>query len=352
MKRKMVHVWILMTLLPTLCMVVSRMLARSMYRKTILPQLTTRWTDDTICYHLQHNNLESASIFDQYDEAYFQKHMLPDAEIHSRDGSTTTRGSEIKTILEELVHDLQSTTRHQFRNKHFTVLKRRDYNPKTHSGLMVLKCKDYPYVVKLFMETPKSFVCPFSKGFEPCCFFVMSGGTSRYLLGFSRLKNRETIQKKIAAAPDWCDKISVPRKWFWRPKNTRWLEVSSKYLGTCDRTTVLPSVYAIICDAIDAQPFQITHKEDRKTAIELSHLLGTCIDSHIDNFLVEESTGKFVIIDTEHFATQVGLRKPIEFDGYPSWYWQLATKCIGNSYLRTKKERLFYQTTPPPIIVD
>lgn len=202
------------------------------------------------------------------------------------------------------------------------------------------------------METPQSFVSPFSKGFEPCCFFVMSGGTSRYLLGFTRIKNREAITKKIADDEHWHDKISTPRKWFWQPQKNRWFEVKSKNLGTKDRTTKLPGVYAIVCDAIDAEAFNMANKDDRKFGIELSHFFGTRIDSHINNFLVENSSQKIVVIDTEHFATQVGLREPMEFDGYVSWYWQLATKCIGNAFFRTKKERLLFQKNPPPIIHD
>lgn len=323
---------------------------RSIYRPTALPQLTTRWLDGDTQYHLQHNNLEAPSIFDQYNEEELQKYLLPDDPITARYNTTPVEGKILKQLLEDIVAELHSSTKYQFRNKNFTVLKRRDYNPKTHSGLIVLKFKNYPFVAKIFMETPQSFVAPFSKGFEPCCFFVMSGGTSRYLLGFSRVKNRERIQEQIDADPAWSTKISTPRKWFWRPQNTRWFEVKSKNLGPTERTTVLPSVYAIICDTIDADPFQMTNSEDRKTGIELSHLFGTRIDSHIDNFLIERSTGNFVIIDTEHFATQVGLRQPMDFDGYFSWYWQLSKKCIGNCFFRMKKERLLYQRNPPLII--
>lgn len=349
MKHDILHMYVHYTLLITVVLSCT-LRGRSIYRPTIVPQIITRWVDEDTQYHLQHNNLEAPSIFDQYNEDEFQKHLLPDATIVSRDGTTTIAGTILKQLLEEVVAELQSSTKYQFRNKNFTVLKQRDYNPKTHSGLIVLKFKEYPFVVKIFMETPQSFVTPFSKGFEPCCFFVMSGGTSRYLLGFTRIRNREAIQRQLESDPHWGTKISTPRKWFWRPENTRWFEVTSKNLGPCDRTTTFPAVYAIVCDAIEADSFQMTNSEDRKTGIELSHLFGTKIDSHIDNFLIERSSGNFIIIDTEHFATQVGLRQPMDFDGYFSWYWQLSKKCIGNCFFRMKKERLFYQQNPPQII--
>lgn len=326
---------------------------RSIYRPTQRPQLSSRWADEEKSYHLQHANLEQQSIFDQYNQADFAAYSLPNEAIPLRhDPAQTVTGSLLKKLLEKLVSDLQNNHRSDFITQHFTILKQRDYNQKTHTGLIVLRFKHYPFVVKLFMETPQSFVAPFSKGFEPCCFFVMSGGTSRYLLGFSRIKNREAIQQQIDADAYWRDKISTPRKWFWQPKNNRWFEVTSKNLGPSDRTVKLPAVYAIICDAIDADAFQMTNKEDRKIGIELSHLFGTRIDSHINNFLVEKKSRQFILIDTEHFATQVGLRQPIEFDGYVSWYWQLSKKCIGNCFFRTKEERLFFQRVPPPIIAN
>lgn len=323
---------------------------RSVYRPTPVPQLITRWLDEQNRYYLQHPNLEAHAIFDQYQENYFNEHLFPDDDVLCNDNQTILQGALLKNLLEEFVQQLQSLKRKRFDYKHFTILKQRDYNPKAHSGLVIARFKNYPFVVKLFMETPKAFSYPFSKGFEPCCFFMMSGGISRYLAGFSRVKNREAMQKKIDDSDQWHNKIILPRKWFWKPDDVRWLEISSKNLGPKDQTIKIPSIYAIICDAFDAEPLGMFSQEDRLMGIKLSHFFGPCIDSHINNFLRERSTGKFAVIDTEHFSTMVGLRSTIQFNNYVSWYWQLATKCIGDGYFRCKDKRLFFQKNSLPIV--
>ena len=65
----------------------------------------------------------------------------------------------------------------------FTILQCKDYNFKKGFGLLIVKFNNFPFVVKLFVETPASFINPFDKGNEPIFFFFMGGGVNRHLQG-------------------------------------------------------------------------------------------------------------------------------------------------------------------------
>jgi hypothetical protein len=318
---------------------------RSIYRPSQdkLPEISTRWLDEKTEYRLRHIQLEESALFHQFDAPYFESNILPDNPVAFRNQPTKkVSGARLKEYIEELVKELQSITYKKKEFAHFTVLKQRDYNPVTRAGLIVLRFKKYPFIVKLFMETPESFVHPFTKGFEPICFFMMGGGINRYLAGFSRVKNGKTIQAHIDADPYWRGKINTPRKWYWRPKETRWFELTGKRINEKgeELRTVLPSIYAVICDAIDPDyTFKLRNEDNRKLAIQLSHFFGARVDPHINNFMIEKYTGKIVLIDTEHFPTMVGLREPLEYDNYLEWYAKLIGKCLDDTLCRSKKHR-------------
>jgi len=321
-----------------------------------MPEITTEWIDSAKerVYHLRHAWFEESALFKQYEEAYFEEHLFPDGPVAVRNHpDCKVMGAELKSLIEDLVVTLQSIKRRKQEFEHFIVLKQRDYNPKTHSGLIVLKFKKYPFVVKLFMETPKSFVKPFSKGFEPSIFFMMGGGINRYLSGFSRVKNAEAIRLNIDLSPEWAGKIDIPRKWFWRPRQARFFRLTGKNIGeSSERVAVLPSVYALICDAIEAdRSLRLLNKANRRLAMRLSRFLGVRVDPHIDNFMIETGTGLIVLVDTEHFPTMVGLREPLEFNNYGQWYTRLSCKCFQDMFCRSKKERKAIQNTATPGIL-
>lgn len=311
-----------------------------------LPRIAAQWTDSKRTYHLQHTHLELEPLFTLYDRPFLEAHSLPDELISPRNpDQNIVRGTRLKELLEDLVRQLQHTTFRKTKFTHFTVLKQRDYNPKTHAGLIILKFKTYPFVVKIFMETPMSFVSPFTKGFEPSVFFMMGGGVNRYLSGFSRIKNAYEVRKRIQESPSWSKRIDLPRKWFWQPKNQRWFTIKSTNIGPDDREIRLPSVYALICDAIeDDEKFDIMNEKHRTLAMRLSRFLGVRVDPHIDNFMIEKGTKKIVLVDTEHFPTMVGLREPLAFDDYFTWYCRLIEKCFFDTFVRTHAERKRLQT--------
>lgn len=330
------------------------MFGRSIYRKPQpIPTITTRWVGDTMKYTLSHPQLEQSPLFEQYDPHYFKEHTLPDGRITYRNNpQQTVRGAELKQLFEGVVKELQATDHKQESFTDFTVIKQRDYNPETHAGLIILKCKKYPFIIKLFMETPESFVQPFSKGIEPIWFFMMGGGVNRYLAGFSRVKNRITIQQHIDQDEEWKDILSTPRKWFWAPRSVRDFEVAGEHIGNKAQTITLPSVYGIVCDAIEADHIlSITSGENRSLGIQVSHFFGARVDPNIQNFMVEKGTNRLVLVDTEHFPTMVGLREPLEYNTYADWYYQLIKKCLKDCLFRSKKERRAFQqaTTKQPL---
>lgn len=350
---KNLFAWILST--SAIIGTTTELVCRSIFRPhgEEIPHLAVRWvpqedqSDDDIddqVYHLYHANLEANAVFEQFDKKYLMARALPDTQILARDGVTQVPGIIIKIHLDEVTHEIQDSVVQKKEYANWKVLKNSNFNAITHAGVIVLKHKQYPIVVKLFMETPSTFVNPFSKGFEPSFFFLMGGGASRFLSGFNRIKNAEKVTKIVAESDLWRDKIAIPKKWFWTPLDAPWFEVRGDYMAPQQLVTQFPSVYAVVCQAITAKrTFEITNQQERRTAIQLFHLFKNRIDPHIDNFMWEEGTGKIVIIDTEFFPYIVGFRRPLgpdEVKNYAGWYKGLAIKCLHDGFFRTKQERM------------
>lgn len=339
----------------TLLIVSCSLLSRSIYRRASdkLPRITTRWLGEERTYTLQHPNLEVGPLFTNYDPDYLAQHLFPEHYIDARDSAQPPiYGQEVIKILEAFVKELQSANAIRAHYKDVVILKKKDYNPRSHTGLIIVKFKKYPLVAKLFMETPASFASPFSKGFEPAIFFMM-GSINRHLSGFLRIRNSEVIRDFIAQSPYWSVRVDIPRKWFWQPKDQRWIEVISSNLGSQSHRTVIPSVYAIIADAITPHHcFEIFNREDRLKALEFCHYVGIRVDPHINNFMVEEGTNKLIIVDTEHFPSMVGLRESFTFDSYGDWYTKLSCKGFVDCFGRTKDVRKKIQASDARLVLD
>ncbi len=326
--------------------VLSRSPLRS--QDALMPEIITRWPGSNKTYHLRDYCLEEYPIFHKFERDYFMDHLLPDEPISLRNKpDKTVNGSHLKELMEGLLKELAQKKK-QF--KHFKVLKESDFNSRSVSGLIIFKFKDYPFVLKLFIKTPETFVKPLSEGMIPRFFFRMGGGINRHLSGFTRVKNLEEIRKKIEANPEWNDLIDTPRKWFWLPQNPRWIEVRSKNIGPKgELKTELPAVYGIVADFIENdKSFSLWNAEDREISLRFAHYQDNRVDAHVDNFMVEKSTGIIVLIDTEHFPTMVGLNEPFEYEDYPQWYCKLSCKCFRDIFLRNKRKRRELQTHPRP----
>ena len=198
-----------------------------------MPEIITRWAGDTKTYRLAKYHLEEYSLFQLFDKDYFEKHLLPNTPVSYRYDQRKSVDPQILSDLIQGLLDEIKQEKNSFTN--FSILQAKDYNFKNGKGLLIVKFNDYPFVVKLFIETPDSFVSPFDKGIEPIFFFFMGGGINRHMSGFTRLKNREIILKHLAQSP-WSDQIDIPRKWNWLPTNHKWIEISGKNIGIKKRT--------------------------------------------------------------------------------------------------------------------
>ena len=318
--------------------------ARSIHRPVdcSMPVIHTRWPDDKKIYTLRDYHLTEYPLFEEFDYEHIQEHALPRTYLSYRYDSTKTVSSELLiALLEKLVHDIEKlNARRKIHIPNFDVLSQRSFNTRQGAGALVLKFKEYPFVVKLFRETPATFVRPFSKGLEQQTFFSMSGGMCRYLSGFTRIKNLEITKRLLAQHPEFKDTVDFPRKWFWIPKNCRWFELIGNNIGRkTQQIILLPTVYAVIEDAIDIkEAFTLRNQQDRERALRISSSVHERIDPNIDNFVHERNTGKTVIVDTEHFPSVVGTRTLLECDGYSSYYYKLSKKFLKDSYLTSKSE--------------
>lgn len=334
---------------------------RSIFRPEdpTVPEISTRWEGDDKNYYFKDSHLEHQAIFEKFDYDYFISRLLPFDKIKFRNNSKKyVEGKKLDQLTQELVDELYQNKK-TFKN--FVILKKKDFNFRTISGNLVLKYKDYPFVLKLFIETPESFTSPFSKGWQPACFFLMSGGINRYLCGFTRIKNLEVIEKRIREHPYWSKKIDFPRKWFWLPKNISWFELTCKNMGTQNTALKLPSIYGIIADSVGLKKGKnnTSNKKnsellnsiikDPQFSLKLSYYLKNRLDPHSDNFIVDEEN-KIVIVDTEHFPSMVGLTEPVFFQSYSHWYIYLSYKCFKDKFLRSKKARRDLLKNPSPIM--
>ena len=339
------------------CCVVLLDVPRSIHRPRdlLMPEIITFWTDekkdDSIPeqhYILRSYHLAEWSIFGRYDKELLDLHRMPDT-IHFRyEPAISIKKDVLEALIEDFVQELATATKKRAEFKNFIIFKDRNFNYKMNAGLIIVKFKDYPFVVKLFIENPKSFIKPFSKGFETIFFFVMSDGITRYIMGFTRIPNLISIQQKIDSDPYWKERLVLPRKWYWKPNNVRTIKVVGKNIGcVAEQSIEFPSTYAIICDEIQIERQLHTYrKQDRTLVKEIVQFLGNRIDPHVYNFFVEKGTGKTALIDTEHLASLVGLYEPMPFYNNTQWYCTLGLKCMTKACFNTKKNRREIQKRP------
>jgi hypothetical protein len=309
------------------------------------PEITVRLVGEHKKYSLSSFHLEKYPIFETFDKEFLMDQRLPAKSVPFRDG----KGSVDSKVLEDMIEGLLKEVKKNKKSyTNFTVLVDHNFNHREQCGLLIVKFKDYPFVVKLFMETPKTFVNPFQKGFEPTFFFYMGGGVNRHLCGFTRIKNLHVINERLAQSAYWSQRVVVPRKWFWIPKKAEWLEIVGKNIGP-EKTVAaqIPAVYGIVADAIDCgSTLSMYDPEHTRMSLDLCNYLDMWIDPHIPNFMFERNTGKIAIVDTEHFPTMVGLKEIPHFDNYTSYYMYLIDKCSQNMIFCTKKDLLALQDEP------
>ncbi|KKP28135.1 MAG: hypothetical protein UR12_C0025G0009 [candidate division TM6 bacterium GW2011_GWF2_30_66] len=288
-------------------------------------------------YYFINNNLEINPIFKTFDKQFFYQNMLPEKIVYRYDKTKYASKEELNEKLENLIKEIYKKKKLY---TDFTILKQKDFNRGEKSGLLILKFKNYPFVVKMFMENPKSFVQPYSKGICPSFFFDMSGGIGRHLLGFTRIKNLHYIQEKISQESEWKDKITIPRKWYWLPKNPKNIKITGKNFLKNNNyiETIIPGTYCLIADEINLKDAKLSmsNRNSREKCMSLCNFLDVRIDPNMNNFLLEKNTDKIAIIDTEHYPTIVGLKEKQKFSGYLTWYYEMVARWLDTMYFKPK----------------
>lgn len=324
----------------------------SRQKRKKIPTIKTHWLNKPGAerYRLSNAHLGEYPTFGLPMKA-FNRYLVPNKGLtyYSHDQATeqTVQGSMLNELIEQTIQELNEKKKVL---TYATILQNKNFNRRQKCGLLVLQLNDYPFVVKLFRETPQTFVNPYNKGIEPICFFYMGNGANRHIAGLTRLKNRDLVAKKLAALPQWKNKVEVPRKWLWLPKDPEWIAIEgSHFEGKRKKLkTVLPGTYAIIADAAVSQKMPAFSTSKKKEIVmQLCNDLNTVIDPHFKNFIFTQNPDdqgfKIVIIDTEHFPTMVGLTERKQFKNHNDYYLYLVCKGFHDTYLQTKADRLALQ---------
>ena len=291
------------------------------------PYITVGWKDSDKKILFRNKHIKSKPV-SSFDKNFFNQHMLPNTAVHYRkDKSLNVLGSTLSFLAQTAVDEILAGEKNL---TGFIFLKKSEFHKRAKTGTFVLKFKDFPFVLKLFIESPTGVAAPYRKGIIPLCIFLMNGA-SRHILGFTRIKNLEYINRKIQNNSYWKKIIDTPRKWFWSPKNTSWLKITTHNQPQSNRTITIPSIYGIIVDYIEINnTLSILNKKHRDTCLNLYNFLAGSIDPHIANFIVEKQSKKIIIIDTEHLPTIVGKSSSKKTTGYFSWYKRLFFEVLKN----------------------
>lgn len=329
------------------CCMASLLCSRCLYSRSshrpldsYMPSIATCWQDDpTHTNALRSPYLDAYPFFEIFDYDYLKRHALPVTAIPYRyDQTRSVAGKDLIAHIEQLVKEVRAK---KSVYTHFAILRDRNFNRALQSGLLIVQDKEYPFVVKLFMEKPGMFVRPLEKGFEPIFFYFMGGGINRHLSGFTRIKNAEDFMEKIKHNPYWASRVDVPRKWFFIPAGTRWITISGSNIGSYKHIKKdIPSCYCVVADKVDLErTMTLLNPEDRIESLALCNFAKFSIDPHIDNFAIERHTKKIVLVDTEHFPSMVGFKKTIHtsYRSQTAWYVDLASKGASDVFLRDKR---------------
>ncbi len=326
----------------------SRSTLRPLDEKT--PTIYVHWTDNNKkTYKRKNSHYQRYPLFETFNQKIFDDNLIPKEGLTYRHDKTKRLSKEeIDKNITVLLKEIKQKKK-EF--KYFTVLQRSNFSRKKKCGLMVLRFKDHPFVLKLLMERPKTFVNPYCKGFEPITFFFMAGGTSRHITGLTRIPNLHYVKQQINAMPKWRNVVHLPRKWYWQPKNNRWITVTGKNIRGGDAKTSIPAIFGVIADAIDMQEYHnLSNIKRNRIVMDFCHDIKFYIDPHHDNFVMahadEGVAHEMWIIDTEHFPSIVGIKKDVTFRNHVNWYAYLAKKCFSNTFLRTKKQRKALHSQP------
>lgn len=298
---------------------------------------TKKKTKKKASHTLTNPYLRINPIFKGFDHTFFKKHYIPEnTSITFRNNKGSVNTQILETLAEELVAEVQAGQR-TFLN--FKVIKDKDFNYNELSGLLVLKYKDYPFIIKLAIEHPHTMIQPYAKSFESKFIFIF-GGNIRHLSNFTRISNLEDIKKILSYNPYYLEHIDFPRKWYWKPQNNYDLHITWNKTPYKDAETfIIPSIYAVIADYIDIDT-TYPQSELNKIAMKVATDVEFRIDPHAGNFVVEKGSTKYTMLDTENFRIMTGLDRTMNARKYISWFLELSMSCLHVYCGRDKEQRI------------
>ncbi len=310
-----------------------------------LPEVTTYWHDNPQKSYTNRNAHYCQYPLFAFSMATVEEDILPSTPIPYRNNeSQTVTGTHLKDLIETLVKEItQKGKRYKKEpSKNFIILQDKNFSYSNSCGLLVLKFKDHPFVLKLFMEKPETITNPYTTGFEPLFFFYMGGGSNRHLSGLTRIKTLKIVKAQIAKMPKWANHVEFPRKWFWIPADSKNITIKGKNIADYPLETTIPGTYAIVADAIETdKEIPIDLKKKKRMVMQLCNDLHAYLDPHFNNYFflrdVSQKKFKIVIIDTEHFPTMIGLQQKKHFRNHDSWYMYLMSKCAHDMFFQTKQ---------------
>jgi hypothetical protein len=282
-------------------------------------------------------------LFTAFDRVHFEQNVMRKGEpvFYRFNRRYAVNPETLDAHIEKTLEQLYSKEREL---RYFHVLQDKNFNHQHTCGLIVLKHKHFPFVVKLFIESPDTFFNPYIKGFESVFAYYMAHGVNRHILGFTRILNLLDIKNILRNTyPDWNRHIMLPRKWFWQSKARPWLTITGTNVSgaTGTITTSFPGVYAIIADYMPHYANSRLSKEEQQSMIMcLCNALEILLDPHTANYFIwhhKRNGSMLTIIDTEHLPTFVGLRsKQARCSSHARWYLFLARKCFKDIYLSSR----------------
>ncbi len=308
------------------------------------PLITIAWQGEVKTYSLQSPYVRLHPLF-TFKTEDFSEDVLPKEITYRNDSNKVMPSAHLSSLIEQAVIEIKQRKKSIKKKReleHFKVLQHKNFNYKKSCGLIVLKFKAYPLVVKLFLEQPSTFLNFRATGMEPTFFFYMGGGANRHLSGFTRIKNRKAIIDKIDKQDRWRGYVTFPRKWFWFPKDQKNMTLTAYNLAGHEKIhTNIPGIYAVIADEIDMDhETPIPHTTKSQMIMQLCNDLDMFIDPHEKNYVFSKDKNaeqfNITIVDTEHFPTMVGILKQKSFKNHSRWYAYLAGKCFRDMYLQTK----------------
>lgn len=323
------------------------LLGRSVFRiDSSIPGIkVTDSKSPTEAYIQKDSHLTHDTLFQLYDHNYLLERRLPKGPITGYSCEYVHySGETLDKHLQYLVKQVRAG-KNSFH--HFDVIKSSNFNDTLRCGLLILKHKKMPFVIKLFIEHPETLVHPTWKGLEPIFFFYM-GGANRHLAGFTRIKNREYISNWVEKSATWKGKVLLPRKWFWLPHDPKWILIEGENMRQDNEKEIIkiPGTYAIIADFFDYTEYKKYKKERKNIIMQFCNDINMYVDPHEDNFIIaknyqDPNSFYLAIIDTEHFPTMVGMdtTQKLTFANHTEWLWSLALKCVQDIYFTPKSKR-------------